>query len=485
MQQDLILLLDRLRALPQENEWVEFKHNFHSAEEIGERISGIANSASLHNRSVGYLVFGIRDEDHEAVGTDFSANRKRVGKGAREELEHWLIQRLEPRIDFRIHEFDYQSKPIVLFEIPAAESRPVDFLHVPYIRIGSVNRRLSEFPEKERKIWSRAGEDFEYSIALDRCSAADVVRLLDTQAYFDLLQYPYPQDQNGVLERLSSQGLVSNISPSGYAITNAGAILLAKDLGEFPKLSRKSIRVVVYEGRDKLRTIQDEEFTQGYAVGFAQLVRSVHRLLPRNEQIGQALRTETSMYPPLALRELIANALIHQDFSISGTSPMIEIYSDRIEFSNPGRPLVETTRFIDEYRSRNEKIASLMRRMGICEEKGSGIDKVIFSCELYQLPPPSFQSNEVHTKVVLYAYKQLNHMDKAEKLRAVYQHACLKWVSNDAMTNQSLRKRFEIADHNYSIVSRLIGLALKEKLIKEADPESRSKKYAKYLPYWA
>jgi predicted HTH transcriptional regulator len=191
------------------------------------------------------------------------------------------------------------------------------------------------------------------------------------------------------------------------------------------------------------------------------------------------------MYPQLAIRELVANCIIHQDFSMTGTATIIEIYNDRIEFSNPGEPLIDTIRFIDEYRSRNEKIASLMRRMKICEEKGSGIDKVIFECELYQLPAPYFISTDVHTKVILYAYKQLRDMDRGDKIRAIYQHACLKWVSNDFMTNQTLRERFRIEQKNYSMASRLIKEGLLEGVIKEADVDSKSKKYAKYLPYWA
>ena len=59
------------------------------------------------------------------------------------------------------------------------------------------------------------------------------------------------------------------------------------------------------------------------------------------------------------------------------TSVTIEIYSDRIEIRNPGNPIITTERFIDNYQSRNEKLANLMRRLGICEEQGSGIDKVI------------------------------------------------------------------------------------------------------------
>lgn len=76
-------------------------------------------------------------------------------------------------------------------------------------------------------------------------------------------------------------------------------------------------------------------------------------------------------------------------------------------------------------------------------------------------------------------------MDRNDKIRAVYQHACLKWVSNDYMTNQSLRERFNIDDHNYSIASRLIKEAILEGVIKDADIDNKSKKFAKYLPCWA
>lgn len=93
------------------------------------------------------------------------------------------------------------------------------------------------------------------------------------------------------------------------------------------------------------------------------------------------------MFPRQALRELIANALIHQDFFVTGTSVTIEMYGDRIEISNPGIPSIQIERFIDEYRSRNEQLADIMRRFKICEEKGSGIDKVIHSVEVYQYIP--------------------------------------------------------------------------------------------------
>ena len=481
MEQRLSILLKKLVSLPKENEWVEFKQNFHGEDEIGERISAIANSACIDNKAYGYLVYGVDDKTHEIIGTTFKPSQKMVGNN---ELENWLIQNLTPHIDFRIYEFQCDGKDIAIFEIPAAENEPVDYKKISYIRVGSITRKLSEFPNKERKIWNNVKYNFETAIALGGCSAADVIKLIDTQAYFDMMELPYPTSQDGVIERLIMDGLIVD-KEDGISITNLGGILFAKNLHDFKNLERKIVRVVQYKGNNKIETILDEEFPQGYAVGFKTLVKFINDLLPRNEVIGEALRRNVRMYPQLAIRELVANSIIHQDFKISGTSTIIEIYNDRIEFTNAGAPLIDTIRFIDEYRSRNEKMASLMRRLKICEEKGSGIDKVIFQCEFYQLPAPYFVSNEVHTKVILYAHKQLREMDRNDKIRAVYQHASLKWVSNDYMTNQTLRERFSIDDKNYSMASRLIKDALIAGVIKEADTDSKSKKYAKYLPYWA
>ena len=192
------------------------------------------------------------------------------------------------------------------------------------------------------------------------------------------------------------------------------------------------------------------------------------------------------MFPELAVRELVANALIHQDFSITGTGPMIEIFDDRIEISNPGKPIISTMRFVDHNpQSRNEKLAGFMRRMNICEERGSGIDKVIFQCEYYQLPAPKFIEGENFTRIILYSYKTLRQMNKDDKTRACYMHAALKYVSGENMTTQTLRERFGIEERNYSIASRIIAMTIQEKLIKDLDPESNSKKHAKYGPYWA
>lgn len=142
--------------------------------------------------------------------------------------------------------------------------------------------------------------------------------------------------------------------------------------------------MVVYSGASKLETKLDQVGTRGYAVGFQGLVRFVMTQLPQNEVIEDALRKEVKLVPEVVVRELVANALIHQNLAIEGSSVMVEVYGDRLEISNRGEPIVPVERFIDGYQSRNERLASLMRRFGICEEKSSGIDRVVHTAELYR-----------------------------------------------------------------------------------------------------
>lgn len=164
---------------------------------------------------------------------------------------------------------------------------------------------------------------------------------------------------------------------------------------------------------------------------------------------------------------------------------MIELFRDRVEVTNPGRPLVDTARFLDSPpRSRNESLASMMRRVGICEERGSGVDKVVFQTELYQLPAPRFEVPDSNTRVTLFGHKPFNAMDRDDKLRACYLHTCLRYVSREFTTNSTLRKRFGIEVQNSAIASRIIREALLAGLIKPLDPD-QSKRDSRYVPFWA
>jgi len=455
-----------------ENEHLEFKE----AKKQFDTGKLLKYCVVLANEGGGYLVLGVSDKPPRRV-VDTKAFQNTGDIKAR------ILEALRFRVD--IDELQHPDGRVLVFEVPSRPiGQPLHYDGTYLMRAGEDLVPMS--PDQLRRIFSEGKADF---LALDASAAIDadaVVAALDIQTFFDLLKLPLPASRDGTLARLVSEKLI-RVESGQYKITNLGALLLAKDMRQFDSLMRKTVRMVKYKGKNKLQTERDLIGQKGYAVGFEALISYINSQLPVNEVIGQALREEVRMFPELAIRELVANALVHQDFEESGGSVMVEIYTDRIEITNPGQPLIPTERFVDEYKSRNEKLADLMRRMGICEEKGSGIDKVVFSTEYYQLPAPEFRVTPVHTTVALFAHKNFADMEPKERVSACYMHCCLKYVSNEKMSNQSLRERFKLDDTRAktSAVSQVIAAAVEQSMIKLDDPENASKRYAKYVPFWA
>jgi len=476
-------LVRELCKVSKETEWLEFKHNNAEPQSIGEYISALANAAAVNGKAFAYLIWGVENETHAIIGTSFSPAAAKKGN---EPLEAWLLRLLTPKIHFRFFELSLAGQPVVLLEIGRAFGQPVRFQTEAFIRVGEVKKLLRDAPDHERELWRALDHTpFEELIAAEHLPADHVRRLLDYPAYFDLLEQPLPANADGILEALQNDRLIRPCPAGGWDITNLGAILFAKKLADFAALQRKALRVIQYRDAGRIQTLKEQVGGKGYASGFADLLGHINGLLPANEVIGQALRKAVPMFPELAVRELVVNALIHQDFSVTGAGPMVEIFADRIEITNPGAPLVDTRRFVDTPpKSRNEALASLMRRFRICEERGSGIDKVVSEIELSQLPAPLFEVPDGFTRAVLFAHKPLPEMDKADKVRACYLHACLRYVTRKPMTNTSLRERFGIEQKNSATASRLIKEAVNAGVIRAYD-ESASKQQMKYVPFWA
>lgn len=469
--------------MPRETEWLEFKVNYGAPQDIGEYISALSNAAALAGRDHAYMLWGIDDASHDVVGTRFSPARAKKGN---EPLETWLHRGLNPSVDFAFHEVVVDGNKLVLLIVPKAYHRPIAFRGKRYVRAGSGKKRLDDYPEKERALWrlfDRIG--FEQQVAADRLSAKDILQALDYPQHFYLLRQPPPDGAEAIAAALVRDSVVVRSEAGGFDVTNLGAMLLAKDLGDFPRLRRKALRVIHYRGADRLHALTEHEFTEGYASGFDKMALHVVARLPAKEEFdGVYLRPVTS-FPEVAVRELIANALIHQDFAQSGAGPMVEIFEGRLEISNPGEPLVDTQRFVDATpTSRNEALASLMRRFRLCEERGSGIDRVVSEIERRQLPAPLFEAAPRSTRAVLFDRKSLAEMDGQERLRACYLHACLQFVTGSRTTNGSLRERLGVSDKNASMVSRILGEAVAAGLIVVANPENglRSRHY---VPFWA
>lgn len=474
-------LVRELRELPAESEWVEFKVNNTDPDTIGKNVSALSNGAALHGRSFGYLIWGVANDTHEVVGTNFTLEPK--GRGP---LEPRIRASISENCDFQFHSIDIDDHQVVALEINPARKFPVKFKGEAYIRVGTATKPLNNVAQIEARLWRILDQNsFEDGIADANVSSERVLELLDCPSYFRLLGMPLPDGNRNILDAMRSDGLIKRSDAGGWDITNLAAILLANDLSPFPRLWRKTLRVIQYEGTDKLRTVREWECKRGYAVEFERIIEYVMALVPSNEVLTNALNQSVPMFPADAVRELVANALIHQDFSVTGTGPMVEIFVDRIEMTNPGDPLVETDRWVDHPpRSRNDRLASLMRRFGFCEERGLGIDRVVATVEAAQLPAPRFEIPGDFTRSVLFAHKPLNAMDKDERIRACYWHACLRYVNSQITNNTSIRERFGIAKHNSAQATKLLNDAVTAGALVVRDP-SVGNRIRSYLPHWA
>ena len=481
--ENLNLLINELINIKDETPWIEFKHNNYNPEMIAEDISALANSAALHDKKCAYMIWGINDKTHEIVGTDYDLQSLKKGN---QELENWLRSLLSPNAEFEFHTVLINDLNVGILIIYKATNHTVTFQKIDYIRVGSYTKKLKDHPQLEMKLWDKLRSfRFEEQSVKQDLTLNDALQLLNTTTYFDIKEIPVPSDIEGIGHYMLEEGAIIKQDNGLYSITNLGAVLFAKRLSDFDRISRKAIRVVQYKGNNRLSMLKEELGNKGYVIGFEGLLKYIEAIVPSEENISVALRTKKSAYPMIAIREIIANALIHQDFTISGTGPLVEIFENRIEVTNSGCPLVDINRIIDNPpKSRNEKLASLMRTLRICEELGTGWDKIVIACELMQLPAPKIEIYEDSTKVTLYSHIPFTNLSTEEKLWSCYLHACIKYVQNENLTNSSLRARFALPESSSGSVSRLIKEAVNKQMIKPFDPDT-APRYMKYIPIWA
>jgi ATP-dependent DNA helicase RecG len=462
--------IDTWRKVPREHHTLEFKE----AKTDFDKIKLYRYCVAIANEGGGKLLLGIADKiPRPIVSTDAFHSPQAIAEK--------IFTALSFRVD--VEELDHPDGRVVIFHIP---SRPMgtayNYQGAYLMRSGEELVPMSE--DRLRQIFAEGQPDWLSEVTKADCSSDDIVRLLDTQSYYDLQDKVYPSTRDEVLRKFEQEGFIT-VSAMGWNITRMGGLLFAKRIEEFPDLQPKIPRVIVYKGMNKLNTRLDQQSSKGYAVGFSGLIDFIMSQTPQSEVMSKALRQEIKMFPEVAVRELVANAMIHQDFHFDGPSVRVELYQDRLEVSNMGLPPIATERFIDEDKSRNERFAEIMRRLRICERKGSGFDRIVDAAEVYQLPAPNIRLGEVRTSVILYAHKSFNDMDRDDRIRATYQHCCLRYVMNQKMTNQSLRNRFQLPDKKTEPVSRSIRDSLDAEYIKVADPTVISTRYRSYIPFWA
>ena len=476
-------LVNELRKLPSETEWVEFKVNNDAPAMIGEYLSAISNSAAQHERDCGYVLYGIDNNSHDIIGTEFQPKLAKVGN---EELENWLLTQLTPRIDFRFIDVDMAEGHVAVIEIPSAKNQPTAFKGIEYIRVGSYKKKLKDYPEKERKLW-RIFEirPFETMPAKENVDAGTITQLLDTGAFYTLMGLPIPSTRDGVMHDLQEYGFIRRMDNGNYVITNMGALMFARDFKQFDYLNNKAIRVIRYKGSGRTHAIRDQFFPKGYALAFDEIITYIMSMLPQEETIETALRQEFIMFPEKAVREILGNMIIHQDMTARGQSLMVEIFDERIEATNPGKLLVDVDRIIDTApHARNEKMANYLRLVHICEARGSGFDRMEEGMRDWKIPAPKVETTEDFCRTMLYWHSSLSQWSKEEKIRTCYIYVCYCYVNGIDATNTVLRERFGVADKNKATVSRIIRDTVEKGYIRLYD-DSTAPRYYKYIPYWA
>ena len=478
-------LVKELVKYEKETPWVEFKENKADPQEIAERISGLANSAALHRRQYGYMVWGVRDTDHALVGTSFKPWQAKKGN---EDLINWLRRTMSDNADFGFEECTIGEDRFVILTVNRATTSTVKHSDIPYIRDGSVTKPLNKVPQLESALWKELSRTTDELLPAKTNLSSDGVRkYIDLEGFIRLTNTPIGTTEDYLIEELCRNRVLIRQDDGLLSITTMGALLFCRSLEDFPNLVRRALRIIRYDGRTSSNIIRDAVELRGYAIAFEETVRLVDLLLPSKEVFVEGVRHLERHYSDVALRELLANALIHQDLSITGKNVALEIFDDRVEISNPGTMMVDIDRIIDtEPVSRNEAMAFMMRKIGLCEELGSGWDRAVQSCEQYYLPVPTVRQSGSGTRVIIQGYASFAEMSQEERVWNCYMHACIMFVNRKQVTNSSLRLRFglENRDSNTVMVSRVIKAAVDKKLIKPLKADAPPRKMC-YIPFWA
>jgi ATP-dependent DNA helicase RecG len=473
-------LLANLTALPGETDWVEFKRSNFDAEAVGKYVSGLANAAMFERKQHAFMVWGVADGTHEIVGTKVQLGSEKVGSEA---FLFWLNKGVRPKINIRHVPFDLDGKHIEMLVIEPGYQQPVSFQSREFIRVATSLLPLSEHPEKHRALWQiTSSYSFEQSAIAGHMSINDIFAHFEVEKLLEPLGVRSRTPAN-TIQILEQHGLIRDNSQGGYEIFALLAICCAKNMNEFPLLEQRGARVITYAGTDKLKGADDDiEGQRGYLVAFPALLRHIMSGIPSEEQILHGVRSRIHKIPEDAIREFLANALIHQDFTAKGERPLIEIYKDRVRFINPGVPLISVERFIDGGTvTRNPKFANLMRIAGLCEQRGSGVDRAVREIERAVLPPPLFTAVEGSVTVTAFMPRRFADMTPEERMRACFQHAQICQERNDPMSNASLRKRFGLADKQISQVSIVIRETIEAGKIRPLN-EDQANRNARYVP---
>lgn len=462
---------DYLKALlgQRENRRLEFKEarTSYSYDKFLEYVAGIGNAGG------GVMLFGVSDSG-DVVGSLAFRNPQ--------ELEHKVHVKIGVRIITR--EITSGEKRVLVVQIPGRQRGvPLDLDGRYLLRTGE--SLVSMTAHQLREIFNEGNQEPAVRPVKENLTGTEVAQLLDIEAHFQLLGISPPGHNDEKLRSLAGAHLLVIEADDSYSITAAGALFLARDLNDFPTLAWRRVRLLKYSGNNRLNSIVDHFETTGYGIGFERIMDLINSHVPTREYIGGGRRVERPLYHPTAIREFLANALVHQDLDVEGVQITIEIFDDRIEIKNPGRPLIDVRRFVDEARTRNRELSDVMRLARLCEARGSGIDRALTDIEGDAMPAPEFHAENDVTTVVLFGERSFDVMTMPERVWATFLHACVKHVASQALTNSSLRARFGLKAEKTTLASATITATMDQGLIRLDPRVGASRKHARYMPFFA
>ena len=394
-------LVQQLVNEPNEQEWLEFKENFHRPEEIGERISALSNGACLVNKRYGYLIFGVTDSTHNIVGTTFDPKTKKA-KG-NEDLEFWLVTRLSPRIDFKIHQLDIDGKNIILFEIPATSGTPVSFLHEAYIRVGSYTKKLKDHPEKAKKLWQSMSTDWSAEICQDA-----TLEDLDPIAIATARQL-FIRKNPRIAEDVPTWNDVTFLNKARLTIkgkiTNTAIVLLG--LPESAHFINPVVAQITWilKGADGIEK-DYEHFYTPLLLAVDEVYKKIRNLKYRYLIDGTLFPEEVDQYDPYIIREALSNAIAHQDYRMRGRITIVEKEDSTLTFQNYGSFLpvsIENVILGDspEQKYRNTFLVNAMMQLNLIDTIGSGIRRMFLKQreKFFPMPDYDLENNRVQVKI--------------------------------------------------------------------------------------
>ncbi|MCT3629149.1 putative DNA binding domain-containing protein [Elizabethkingia anophelis] len=391
-------ILNYLRSLDSENEIVEFKEakNNYDFTKLGKYFSALSNEANLCSKPYGWLVFGVKDNDHSIVGTQYRSERKDLDK-----LKGEIANKTTNRISFiEIYELPEPEGRVVMFKIPAApKGIPVSFDGHYYARDGEELVPLNL--EKIERIRAQATTE-DWSIAIIPDAAFED---LDQDA-IDLARKNYKSKFPEKAAEVDTWDDVKFLNKAKVTIkgkiTRTALILLGKDESEhFLNPAEVKIRWKLVDENNN--DIDYEIFGLPLILSVEKVFAKIRNIKYRYMKEGTIFPDEVAKYEPFSIREAINNCIAHQDYTKGARINVIEM-EDQLVFTNHGTFIpgsVEKVVIEDapEEFYRNKFLATAMFNLKMVDTAGGGIKKIFNFQRARYFPMPDYDLSEEKVKM--------------------------------------------------------------------------------------